>query len=98
MLKRSLFLALVTYLLLAGAILHECQYLAPVAVEIWTLYGERILLFSGVLLLNLVAGLYLLFRRLSLTETGDKLAHLEKQLRGQGTISEELTKRIMERQ
>lgn len=98
MLKRALTLALVAYLLFVGAVLNECQYLAPMSGEIWDLYRESILLFSGALLLNLVAGFYLLFRRISLAETGDKLAHLEKQLRGRGTISEELTKRILERQ
>lgn len=98
MLKRSLILAFVSYLLLAGVVLYECEYLAPLSGEIWTAYGEIILMFSGILLLNLTAGIYLLFRRFSLAETGDKLAHLEKQLRGEGTLSEELTKRILERQ
>jgi hypothetical protein len=46
---------------------------------------------------NVFAGCYVFFRRLSLKDTGDKLAHLEKQLRGRLTISEELTERILER-
>jgi len=49
-----------------------------------------------VLFLNLLAGFFLLTRRLLLKDTGQKLAHLEKQLRGRESISEELSRRIAE--
>jgi len=46
--------------------------------------------------LNLFAAFYLICRKLFLKDTGEKLAHLEKQLRSGGTISEELSRRLKE--
>jgi hypothetical protein len=47
---------------------------------------------------NLLAGFFALGRRFFLKDTGKKLAHLEKQLRGRESISDELTRRIREQE
>ena len=50
------------------------------------------------LFLNLLAGFFVLSRWLLLKDTGEKLAHIEKQLRGRESISEELSRRIAEQE
>jgi hypothetical protein len=45
---------------------------------------------------NLTAAFYSIGRRLFLKDTGQKLAHIEKQLRTDDTISEELSHRLKE--
>ena len=97
MIQTAVAIALVLYAVLAGALLKECAFLAPLRVIIWEQYGEILLWFSLILVLNLFAGSYALLRKLALKNTGDKLSHLEKQLRGRTTISDELTERILQR-
>ena len=97
MLQNALAAALVLYALILGLILKECVFLAPLRSVIWEQYGERLLWMSLVAVLNLFAALYGVLRTLSLKNTGDKLTHLEKQLKGRATLSEELTERIRNR-
>jgi putative copper export protein len=96
MMHPSLGLALVVYFILLAAVVKECMFLAPLRSEIWAEYGEAFVYLSLVFVLNLVAAFYGLLRKIALSDTGDKLSHLEKQLRGRSSISEELTERIME--
>jgi hypothetical protein len=95
MIRTTLAIACTLYVVLAGLILKECAFLSPLKKEIWASYQGHIAWFSALLLLNLGATIYLLLRRLSLKDTGAKLAHLEKQLRGKATVSRELTERIL---
>ena len=97
MIRNALLATLIVYVVLVGYLLNECQFLAPARWLIWEQYGERLLWFSVVLVLNLFAGILGVLRRLELKDTGDKLTHLEKQLRGRTTVSEELTERILQR-
>ena len=97
MIRKSLAAALTIYLVFLGVLLKEAMFLAPFGSQIWAEYGEAFLYFSLALILNLFAAIYSLSRKLTLTDTGDMLSHLEKQLRGRTTISEELTARILER-
>jgi|SRR5579883_376579 len=97
MIRNALAVTLILYLVLVGTVLKECVFLAPYKVYIWHHYHAQIICFSLGLVLNVFSGVYMLLRRLALKDTGDKLSHLEKQLRGTRTISEELTERIMER-
>jgi hypothetical protein len=96
MIRNALTAALISYALLAGAVLKECVFLAPLKGLIWNDYGNWLVAFSAVLFLNLFAASYALMRKVALKNTGDKLAHLEKQLRGNTTISQELTEQIRE--
>ena len=95
MIQNALAGAIFVYAVIAGVLLKECVFLAPLRGPLWEEFGAWIVGFSLVLILNLFAGLYLLFRKLALKNTGDKLSHLEKQLRGSASLSEELTERIL---
>ncbi len=97
MIRNALAAALVAYLVLVGIVLKECAFLAPLRRAIWDEYGERLLWLSALLILNLFGAIYGALRTLALRNTGDKLSHLEKQLRGGTTISAELTERILQR-
>jgi hypothetical protein len=95
MIRTTLAIACTLYVVLVGLLLKQCAFLSPLKKEIWESYAGQIGWFSGLLLLNLGATIYLLLRRLALKDTGAKLAHLEKQLRSQTTVSKELTERIL---
>src|SRR5258706_8908453 len=97
MIRTTLAITCTLYVVLAGLTLKECAFLSPLRKEIWAAYQGHIAWFSALLLLNLSATIYLLLRRLALKDTGAKLAHLEKQLRGKATVSKELTERILGR-
>jgi hypothetical protein len=97
MIRKSLVAAMAVYLVYLGILLKEASFLAPLGSLIWQDYAEAFLYFSLALVANLFAAIYALSRKLTLTDTGDMLSHLEKQLRGRTTISEELTARILER-
>ncbi len=97
MIRHALAAAILTYVVIAGAIVNECRFLADLRNTIFGNYGMMFLLCSCVFILNLFAGFYLVMRKLALKDTGDKLAHVEKQLRGQETVARDLTERILER-
>jgi hypothetical protein len=90
----ALFATTVIFLGMAFYLLQECTFLIPYRDLLYHKYGGEIATFAGLLFVNLLAGIFALSRHLFLKDTGDKLAHLEKQLRGRETISEELTRRI----
>jgi low affinity Fe/Cu permease len=94
--RTTLAISFTLYAVLVGTLLKECAFLSPLRKLIWETYQGPIVWFSALLLLNLSATIYLLLRKVALKDTGDKLAHLEKQLRGQATISRELTERILD--
>ena len=96
MFKNALFATVVVFLAVAFYLMDELRFLIPYRDAILERHGGEIALFSVVLFLNLLAGFFVLTRRLLLKDTGQKLAHLEKQLRGRESISEELSRRIAE--
>jgi hypothetical protein len=77
-------------------VLQECAFLIPYRGLICAQYGGAISVFLALHFLNLLAGIFVLSRRLFLKDTGRKLAHLEHQLRSRQSISEELTQRIQQ--
>ena len=97
MIRNALVVATLAYVVLVAISLKECAFLAPIKMLIWEQYGTRIVIFSVLFIFNAFAASYTVFRKVALKDTGDKLAHVEKQLRGRETISEELTTRIFER-
>jgi hypothetical protein len=97
MIRTTVAITCTLYVVLAVFALKECVFLSPLKKEIWASYHEAVAWFSALLLLNLGATVYLLLRRLALKDTGAKLAHLEKQIRGKATVSKELTERILGR-
>jgi len=96
MFKNALFATVVVFIAVVFYLMDELRFLIPHRDAILERHGREITLFSVVLFLNLLAGFFVLTRRLLLKDTGQKLAHLEKQLRGRESISEELSRRIAE--
>ena len=96
MFKNALFATVVVFIAVVFYLMDELRFLIPYRDAILARHGREIALFSVVLFLNLLAGFFVLTRRLLLKDTGQKLAHLEKQLRGRESISEELSRRIAE--
>lgn len=96
MFKNALFATVVVFIAVVFYLMDELRFLIPYRDAILERHGREIALFSVVLFLNLLAGFFVLARRLLLKDTGQKLAHLEKQLRGRKSISEELSRRIAE--
>jgi hypothetical protein len=96
MITTALFAATVCLLAALLYVLQECTFLVPYRELIWSKYAYTILGFAGSLLANLFAFFYLVIRTAFLKDTGQKLAHLEKELRSGGAISEELAKRLEE--
>ena len=77
-------------------LLQECQFLIPYRGLIVRQYGPSIALFAALLFVNVFVVTYMLCRKLFLKDTGRKLAHLEKQLRTETNLSEELSQRLKE--
>ena len=96
MFKNALFATVVVFIAVVFYLMDELRFLIPYRDAILERHGREIALFSVVLFFNLLAGFFVLTRRLLLKDTGQKLAHLEKQLRGRESISEELSRRIAE--
>jgi len=96
MFGNALFAAAATLVAIAIFLLEQCRFLIPYRTLLWYGYRDIILCFAAVLFVNLTAAFYSIGRRLFLKDTGQKLAHIEKQLRTGDTISEELSRRLNE--
>lgn len=92
MIANAIFVTSVVLLVAGLYILGECQYLVPYRDVLMQRYSGSILTFVALLAVNLFSIIYLLCRKLFLKDTGRKLAHVEKQLRSNGGISEELAR------
>jgi len=96
MIANAVFATTVIFLALGILLLQECQFLIPYRHVLFGKYGSAIAWFGAALFLNLFAAIYTVCRKLFLKDTGRKLAHLEKQLRTGGSLSDELTRRLNE--
>ena len=96
MIGNAVFATTVIFLALGIFVMQECQFLIPYRHLIFARYGSDLALFAGALFVNLFAAIYTICRMLFLKDTGRKLAHLEKQLRTGGSLSDELTRRLNE--
>ena len=96
MLRATLAVTFALYAAFVLVVAKECAFLRPLIAVIWRDYQRPALLFSALLLFNSGVAIYQLLRRLTLADTGDKLAYIENQLRGRASISRELTDRILE--
>ena len=94
--KRDCFASTVVFLAIGFYLLPECKFLIPYRSLLFHDHGMTILIFAMLLFGNLLAGFFALGPRFFLKDTGKKLAHIEKQLRGRESISEELTTKIRE--
>jgi len=98
MFKNALFATVVVFIAAVYYLMDECRFLIPYRDVIFDRHWREISLFAGTLFVNLLAGFFVLSRWLLLKDTGQKLAHIEKQLRGRESISEELSRRIAEQE
>ena len=96
MVRNTLLLTTVILMGLAFFLMGECQFLIPFRDLLFRKYGGMIALYAAALFVNVFAALYAIGRKLFLKDTGRKLAHLEKQLRTGGSLSEELSRRLEE--
>jgi hypothetical protein len=92
----AVFITTVLFLALGVYLLQECRFLIPYRHILFGRYGLALALFGAALFVNLFAAVYLACRVFFLKDTGRKLAHLEKQLRSGGSLSDELTRRLNE--
>lgn len=94
MISNAVFVSSLLCLAAAMYVLSELAFLAPYRTIIVREYGLHIAAFSTVCFVNLFAVVYTVSRRLFLKDTGQKLAHIEKQLRTGSTISEDLSRQL----
>jgi hypothetical protein len=90
----ALVAAIAIFVALAFWLLQTCAFLIPFRAVLIRDYGMVIATWAAVLFANLFAACYAVGRALFLKDTGEKLAHLEKQLRSGATISHELSRRL----
>ena len=94
MAAHAFFLTAMSMMALLIVLLGQLEFLAPYRALLLHSYLTPISLYFGALAVNLFAGFYLLTRVLFLKDTGSKLAHLEKQLRSDSSLSDELSRRL----
>ncbi len=92
----ALFITTILFMTFGIVLLGESRFLVPYRSLLFGRYFQAIALFCGALFVNVFAAVYLVCRKVFLKDTGRKLAHLEKQLRTGGTISQELADRLEE--
>ena len=96
MTANAVFITTLVTLALGLWLMGECTFLVPYRGLLLNVYGRWLALYVGVFFVNLFALVYLTCRRVFLKDTGQKLAHLEKQLRSDSGLSAELAQRIRE--
>ena len=96
MVANAIFVTTILFLALALFLMQECTFLIPYRRLLWERWGDTLMWFSATFFLNLFAAVYMTCRMLFLKDTGRKLAHLEKQLRTDESLSEELSRRLQE--
>ena len=94
MIANAIFATSVCFLAIGLFLMGECRFLIPYRLLLWEQYATSIAIFAAAVFVNLFAAFYLVFRKVFLKDTGQKLAHLEKQLQSGGTISAELSERL----
>ena len=94
MIANAFFVTTVIFLALGFFLVQECAFLVPWRSLLLHRYGREITVYGALLFCNLLAAVYTINRRFLLKDTGRKLEHIEKQLRGRESISRELTRRI----
>jgi hypothetical protein len=96
MIANAIFVTTILFLALGLFLMQECTFLIPYRRLLWERWGDTFVWFGAAFFLNLFAAVYMTCRKLFLKDTGRKLAHLEKQLRTDESLSEELSRRLQE--
>ncbi|HEY6252949.1 MAG TPA: hypothetical protein VI685_23570 [Candidatus Angelobacter sp.] len=97
MIGTSVLIAFTIFVALAVILLDRLKFLTPLKQHLFHNYGTDIGLFTLLLFLNLFALLFTFFRRSRLKHTGQKLIHLDKQVKtGQSALSSEIAEKYEE--
>lgn len=84
MASNALLLTIALLLTLGFWLLGELKFLIPYRHVLFYNYGRTLLLWSGILFVNVFAAVYALERKFFLKDTGRKLSHVDRQvLQGQ---------------
>lgn len=94
MIANALLATCVISLAVIFGLMQTCTYLIPFRAVLLHHYGATLAAWGGVAFLNLFAACYMVSRKVFLKDTGQKLAHLEKQLRSGDSLSAELASRL----
>ena len=92
----ALFITTLFLMALGLFLMQACQFLIPYRSLLVQQYGTPLGLFAAALFVNVFAAVYLVCRKVFLKDTGRKLAHVEKQLRTDTNLSEDLSRRLQE--
>ena len=92
----AVFITTIVFMALGLVLLEECRFLIPYRRLLTGPYARPIGLFAAALFLNIFSAVYMLCRKVFLKDTGRKLAHLEKQLRTDASVSAELAERLQD--
>jgi len=92
----ALFITTILFMALGLVLLEECRFLIPYRGLLTGPYARPIGLFAAALFLNIFTAVHVLCRKVFLKDTGRKLAHLEKQLRTDASVSPELAERLQD--
>ena len=96
MIANAMLASTVISLTVLFVLMQACAFLAPHRALLWDQYAWTIAGWAAVGFLNLFAACYAVSRTLFLKHTGEKLAHLEKQVRSGDSLSAELAARLRE--
>lgn len=97
MIGNSALLAFTLFIALILFLLDRLRFLAPLRNNLFHAHGPAIALFASLLFLNLFAAVFALLRRSRLKNTGQKLLHMDKQVKtGHSALSREIAERYEE--
>lgn len=97
MIGTSVLIAFTIFVALGVVLLERLKFLIPFRQHLFHTYGTDIGFFTLLLFLNLFALLFTFFRRSRLKHTGQKLLHLDKQVKtGQSALSREIAEKYEE--
>ena len=81
MIANVVLITIALLLALAFWLMGELKFFIPYKLVLWREYATPILIYVGVLFVNVFAAVFVLTRKFFLKDTGRKLSHLDKQLR-----------------
>ena len=94
MLATATLLAFISFVAIVLVLMERLKFLIPFRPYIFHTYGQDIALFALLLFFNVFALFFVVLRRFRLKNTGQKLLHLDKQVKtGQSALSEEIAKK-----
>jgi hypothetical protein len=97
MLANATLFAFISFVALAVTLMERLKFLIPFKAYIFHTYGQDIGIYALLLFLNIFALFFTVFRRFRLKNTGQKLLHLDKQVKtGQSALSQEIAEKYGE--